>query len=267
MTNNAINLAAHALAPAATGSTLAVRNLSISYPVADGAHLAVLQGIDLDFVEGGVTAILGASGCGKSTLLRILAGLETRYSGAVTLADATISQPGLDRGLVFQDHRLVPWMTVEQNIALSLHRLPPAQQRERIANKLALVGLQAFAQAYPSRLSGGMAQRVAIARALAHEPRVLLLDEPFAALDAMTRLQLQDELLNICQRTRITAVLVTHDIEEALYLGDRIAVLSSRPGRLLTTFDVALPRPRDRANPEFAALRLSIYQRFFRGAH
>lgn len=267
MTSNDLDRHCVAISPTHTCSTLAVRKLNISYPLADGSCLPVLQGIDLDFVEGGVTAILGASGCGKSTLLRILAGLETRYTGAATLAQAAITRPGLDRGLVFQDHRLVPWMTVEQNIALSLHRLPLDQQRARIADKLALVGLQAFAQAYPSRLSGGMAQRVAIARALAHEPRVLLLDEPFAALDAMTRLQLQDELLNICQQTRITAVLVTHDIEEALYLGDRIAVLSSRPGRLLTGFDVNLPRPRDRADPQFAALRLSIYQRFFQGAH
>lgn len=251
----------------ATTTPLAVHNLSVTYPLADGTALQALQGIDLNFVDGGVTCILGASGCGKSTLLRTLAGLEATYSGSASLDGAPITQPGLDRGLVFQDHRLVPWMTVEQNIALSLHRLAPEQRARRIQEKLALVGLQAFAGAYPASLSGGMAQRVAIARALAHEPRVLLLDEPFAALDAMTRLQLQDELLTICQRTRITAVLVTHDIEEALYLGDRIAVLSSRPGRVISTLEVDLPRPRDRAHADFAALRLSIYQRFFQGAH
>jgi sulfonate transport system ATP-binding protein len=245
---------------------LRVHHLSKHY--LDGASRVVqaLDDIDIVFPEGSVTCVVGASGCGKSTLLKILAGLEGGFSGTATLANVPISGPGLERGIVFQDHRLLPWMTVEQNIALALHRESASRRHEIVAQKLELVGLSAFRDAYPAQLSGGMAQRVAIARALAHQPRVLLLDEPFGALDAITRLQLQDELLSIREKEKITTVLVTHDIEEALYLGDRIVVLSSRPGKVRAVLDIDLPRPRDRGHAQFAAMRLSLYEQFFHHA-
>lgn len=242
---------------------VAIRGLSKTFATRDGRDIHVLDDINLDLPDGGVTCIIGASGCGKSTLLRVIAGLDKDYEGLVTLNDQPIAGPGLDRGIVFQDHRLVPWMTVEQNVALALHRINEKRRHDIVRQNLELVGLTAFSRAYPSQISGGMAQRVAIARALAHQPSVLLLDEPFGALDALTRLQLQEELLAIHGKAAITTVLVTHDIEEALYLGDRIAVLSSRPGRILSTIDINLPRPRDRAHADFSALRLSLYEQFF----
>ncbi|KAF1023670.1 MAG: Aliphatic sulfonates import ATP-binding protein SsuB [Paracidovorax wautersii] len=250
------------VSPQAEGG-MALRHVGVAFETRDGQSLQALHDASLDFAAGEVTCIIGASGCGKSTLLRILAGLETGYSGQASLDGRPIAAPGLARGMVFQDHRLVPWMTVRQNLALALHRLPAQARDDAISGALALVGLQTFANAYPAQLSGGMAQRVAIARALAHRPRVLLLDEPFAALDALTRMQLQDALLRIRERESITTVLVTHDIEEALYLGDRIAVLSSRPGRVIADFAVDLPRPRNRAQAAFAERRIDIYQRFF----
>lgn len=251
---------------AQAGSAMQVRNLGKEYLDGNGRGVRALEGIDLVFPEGSVTCVVGASGCGKSTLLKILAGLEGGYGGSATLGGQPITGPALDRGIVFQDHRLLPWMTVAENVALALHREPAQRRHEIVDRKLRLVGLSAFRDAYPSQLSGGMAQRVAIARALAHQPRVLLLDEPFGALDAITRLQLQDELLDIREKERITTVLVTHDIEEALYLGDRIAVLSSRPGTVRAMLDVDLPRPRDRGEARFAAMRLSLYQEFFHHA-
>ncbi len=249
-----------------TTGGLGVHHLSKHYIDGTGYAVSVLEDIDLVFPEGSVTCVVGASGCGKSTLLKILAGLEGDFSGSATLAGKPIKGPDLERGIVFQDHRLLPWMTVEQNILLALHRESAQTSREIVAQKLELVGLTAFRDAYPAQLSGGMAQRVAIARALAHQPRVLLLDEPFGALDAITRLQLQDELLNIREKEKITTVLVTHDIEEALYLGDRIAVLSSRPGKVRAVLNVDLPRPRDRGKAQFAAMRLSLYEQFFHHA-
>ena len=242
---------------------LALRHVAVEFAARDGSRVRALQDVSLDFPAGAVSCIIGASGCGKSTLLRILAGLETRHSGQASLDGAPITRPGLDRGIVFQDHRLVPWMTVRQNLALALHDQSAAARDAAIASALVLVGLQSFEQAFPHQLSGGMAQRVAIARALVHRPRVLLLDEPFGALDALTRMQLQDALLRIHEHERITTVLVTHDIEEALYLGDRIAVLSSRPGRVIADFAVDLPRPRRRSDPALAARRTEIYQDFF----
>ncbi|EER59653.1 ABC transporter related protein [Acidovorax delafieldii 2AN] len=249
--------------PHTTPFGISLRHIGVTFESRERSRVQALQDVSLDLAAGEVSCIIGASGCGKSTLLRILAGLETRHAGQASLDGQPIGQPGLDRGIVFQDHRLVPWMTVRQNLELALHRALPQERGNAIANALALVGLQAFESAYPYQLSGGMAQRVAIARALVHRPRVLLMDEPFGALDALTRIQLQDALLRIHERERITTVLVTHDIEEALYLGDRIAVLSSHPGRVIAAFPIELPRPRDRAHPAFAAIRADIYQRFF----
>jgi sulfonate transport system ATP-binding protein len=229
----------------------------------DAREIVALDGVSLRVKAGEFLSIVGASGCGKSTLLRIVAGLEGTDSGEAALAGEPIRGPGLDRGIVFQEHRLFPWLTVEENVAFGLDALPPAERRRAVDEHVALVGLGGFERAYPHQLSGGMAQRVAIARALASRPRVLLLDEPFGALDAFTRMQMQEELLRIWQAERCTVVLVTHDIDEAVYLGDRVVVMSPRPGSVRTVADVALSRPRDRVSPDFAQLRAAIYRELF----
>ncbi|WP_225590314.1 ABC transporter ATP-binding protein [Achromobacter sp. ACM02] len=248
------------------GNGMQALNVSKQYLGPHGQHVAALVNIDLVFPEGSITCVVGTSGCGKSTLLRILAGLDGDHGGSVTLGAQTFSGPSLQRGVVFQDHRLLPWMTIAENVALGLHRKTAQRRREIVDQKLELVGLLAFRDTYPAQLSGGMAQRVAIARALAHEPRVLLLDEPFGALDTITRLQMQDELLRIREKERVTTVLITHDIEEAVYLGDRIAVLSSRPGTVRAVVDVELHHPRKRTSASFAALRQSLYEQFLQHA-
>jgi sulfonate transport system ATP-binding protein len=243
--------------------SVSIENVSKAFTRSTGEAVQALSDISLEVRAGEVLCVLGASGCGKSTLLRIVAGLERPDSGRVATGGTPVDGAGLERGFVFQDHRLVPWMTVRDNIELGLHRLSGDARRKAAEAKLKLVGLTGSGDAYPSQLSGGMAQRVAIARALAHQPRVLLLDEPFGALDAITRMQLQDELLHVRASEHITTILVTHDIEEALYLGDRIVVLSSRPGRVRTILPVSLPRPRDRADPAFGKLRTTLYEQFF----
>jgi sulfonate transport system ATP-binding protein len=241
--------------------SVAIEKVSKTYQRDKAAAVHALADIELLVPGQSATCIVGASGCGKSTLLRIIAGLEPDYQGTVTLGGRPLSAPGLDRGVVFQDHRLVPWMTVEKNIAFGLHRLGKAERSQVVDEKLALVGLSAFKHAYPSQLSGGMAQRVAIARALAHRPKLLLLDEPFGALDALTRLQMQDEVIKIREVEQITTILVTHDIEEAIYLGDQVVVLSNAPGCVRAAFPVTLGRPRHRTSAEFGMLRQEIYQK------
>jgi len=225
--------------------------------------VSALCDITLQVEEGGFLSIVGASGCGKSTLLRIVAGLERADRGTVLLGSQPIRGPGRDRGMVFQDHRLFPWLTVEQNVAFALGGDPSRVSSAVVQQRVELVGLAAFRGAYPHQLSGGMAQRAAIARALVNRPRVLLLDEPFGALDALTRIQMQQEILRIREVERTTMVLVTHDIEEAIFLGDRVVVMSSSPGTIRRTLEVDLPRPRSRSRHEFMRLRRSIYAEFF----
>jgi sulfonate transport system ATP-binding protein len=209
-------------------------------------------------------SVLGASGCGKSTLLRLIAGLDAGYSGAIMMRGERVGDTSLECGIVFQDHRLFPWLTAEQNILAALRNAPLSsrEKREAVAEHIALVGLTGFERAYPHQLSGGMAQRVAIARGLVNRPRVLLLDEPFGALDALTRSRLQNELLRIWERERITMILVTHDVDEAIYLGDRVVTMAPRPGRIRRIVDVALSRPRERADPRFVRLREEILSDF-----
>ena len=230
---------------------------------ANGTEVVALAGVDLEVRPGEFLSIIGGSGCGKSTFLRIVAGLERNDAGTVTVDGARVEGPSLDRGIMFQDSRLLPWLTVERNVAFALSRTPKAEARERVAEALRVVGLTGFEKAYPHQLSGGMAQRAAIARVLVNKPRVLLLDEPFGALDALTKIQMQQELLRIWEAERSTVILVTHDIEEAVFLGDRVAIMSSRPGTVRRFVDVHLPRPRDRADAGFAALRKKIYAEFF----
>jgi sulfonate transport system ATP-binding protein len=242
-----------------TTGSLRIDAVSKSYPGAD-RPVQVLRDIDLTIPAGGFLTIVGASGCGKSTLLRLIAGLDNDFQGGVALDDRPVAGPSLDRGLVFQEPRLFPWLTVAQNIDLGLLNagLRKTERTRVVSEHVSLVGLDGFADAWPHQLSGGMAQRAAIARGLVNRPRVLLLDEPFSALDVLTRSRLQDELQQIWQRERITMVLVTHDVDEAVYLGDRIVVMAPNPGRVAAAFDHRLPRPRDRSDPAMARLRTAV---------
>jgi len=212
---------------------------------ASGGELQVLEGIDLHVPAGRFVSIVGASGCGKSTLLRLIVGLDAQYEGRILLDGEPISGTGRERGIVFQDHRLFPWLTVEQNITVGLRNAPfsAKEKRELVAEHVALVGLEGFEKSWPHQISGGMAQCVAIARGPVNRPRVLLLDEPFGALDALTRSRLQNELQRIWQKERITMLLVTHDVEEAVNLGDRVVVMQPSPGRIRRTVEIDLPRP------------------------
>lgn len=242
---------APAPAPATTApGALEIRQLFKQYPI-KGRMLPVLHDINLRIEPGEFVSIVGASGCGKSSLLRLIAGLEADYSGDILIDGQRMEKPGLERGIVFQDHRLFPWKTVEQNVALALKNHPITRQEKnrRVSDYLELVGLQDFATAYPHQLSGGMAQRAAIARALINQPKILLLDEPFGALDALTRVHLQHELQRIWAQQRSTMIMVTHDVDEALYLGDRVVVMDARPGRIKHQVRVDLPHPRDRSAP------------------
>ena len=226
----------------------------------DGRALEALDDIDLAIAPGEFVTIVGASGCGKSTLLRIIAGLETVFRGEILHDGRPVTGPSLARGIVFQEPRLFPWLTVEQNVALGLENAPldTAGKRRVTAEHIALVGLSGFEKAYPRQLSGGMAQRVAIARSLVNRPGILLLDEPFGALDALTRAHLQTELQRIWKHERITAMLVTHDVDEAVLLGDRVVVMAPRPGRIAQIFAVAVPRPRDRKDDALLRLRNAV---------
>jgi NitT/TauT family transport system ATP-binding protein/sulfonate transport system ATP-binding protein len=247
--------------------TLEIQHLHKNYAV-NGSTLNVLENIDLSIRPGEFITIVGASGCGKSTLLRLIIGLDTEYEGDIFLDGRRIRDTGLDRGIVFQEHRLFPWLTVRKNIETGLlnnTRFSEAEKENSVRAHIELVGLQEFESAYPHQLSGGMAQRVAIARALVNRPEVLLLDEPFGALDAFTRHFLQDELLRISGEEGITMVLVTHDIEEAIYLADRVVVMQPRPGRIKRVVDIGLPRPRPRNSEAFARYKSDLLEDFSAG--
>lgn len=238
---------------------LVLRDVSKSYRI-DGKSLPVLEKIDLNVDAGQFITIVGASGCGKSTLLRLVVGLDRDYGGSILVDGTSVTGPSLERGIIFQDHRLFPWLTVEKNIAMAFEarRIDPEEKRRQIAAHIKLVGLTGFETAYPYQLSGGMAQRAAIARALVNEPEILLLDEPLGAVDALTRLYLQNELQRIWLEKSVTMVMVTHDIEEALFLGDKVVVLQSRPGRIRRVIDLDLPHPRDREDRTIARLKKEI---------
>ncbi|MDR1462711.1 MAG: ABC transporter ATP-binding protein [Azoarcus sp.] len=249
--------------------TLDIQHLHKYYTV-NGASLNVLENIDLSIQPGEFMAIVGASGCGKSTLLRLIIGLDNEYDGDIFLDGRRIEDTGLDRGIVFQEHRLFPWLTVRGNIETGLlnnTRFSKEEKEASVRAHIELVGLQGFESAYPQQLSGGMSQRVAIARALVNRPEILLLDEPFGALDAFTRHFLQDELLRISSEEGITMVLVTHDIEEAIYLADRVVVMQARPGRIRRVVNIDLPRPRPRNSNAFAHYKDDLLQDFSVGGH
>ena len=239
---------------------LAIKGLNQSFPRDDGSRLVVLENLSLDVKDKEFVCILGSSGCGKTTLLRMIAGLDTAESGTIALDCEEIKGPNPKVGMVFQEYSLFPWRTVIDNIAFGLEmRGVPKEERYKVAEKyLELVNLAQFHDSFPSELSGGMRQRVAVARALALDPVLLLMDEPFGALDAQTRNKLQIELLEIWEKTKKTVVFITHSVDEAVFLSDRIVVLTPRPGRICQVYEIRLPRPRDRTSPEFAELRREV---------
>jgi NitT/TauT family transport system ATP-binding protein len=219
----------------------------------------VLEAINLEVAEGEFVCILGPSGCGKSTLLNIVGGFVAPAAGEVTIDGEAVTGPDPRRIFVFQERGVFPWLTVEGNIGFGLHRLSAAEKRERIAHYVQLVGLRGFEQSYPGELSGGMKQRLEVARALAVNPDVLYLDEPFGALDSITRLQMRRELLRIWQAERKTILFVTHDIDESVQLADRIVVMSARPARIRRVVEVDIPHPRDLSAPRYIELRDAIF--------
>jgi NitT/TauT family transport system ATP-binding protein/sulfonate transport system ATP-binding protein len=245
-------------------SKLRIKNISRTFAgVRGGPAVQALQRTDLDVAANDFITILGPSGCGKSTLLRIVAGLDSPSTGRVLLDDRVVSLPGPDRGMVFQSYTLFPWLTVAENIAFGLREkhMPETEQREIVANYIDLVGLNGFENHWPKQLSGGMQQRTAIARALANDPEILLLDEPFGALDNQTRGLMQELLLGIWEREKKTVLFVTHDIEEAIFMASRVVVMSARPGRIKSDVAVNLPHPRHytvKTSPEFSELKARL---------
>jgi sulfonate transport system ATP-binding protein len=252
---------AHVLAlPIAHHSVPAIEIQSVSKSFAVNHDVVqALSNISLSVRTGEFVSLVGPSGCGKSTLLRLLAGLEQPDTGSLLEHGRSIDKPSLRRGMVFQDHRLLPWLTVEQNIRLGMANIKDAVERDDVFETLiSLVRLQAFRQAYPHQLSGGMSQRAAIARSLAAKPRLLLLDEPLGALDSLTRRYLQAELLRIWEHEGITMVMVTHDVDEAVFLSDRVIVLEPRPGRIKGVVEVPSAKPRNRTDIRYVECREAI---------
>lgn len=240
--------------------SLAISQLNKRFASPSGDIIA-LQNIELNVNKGEFITIIGPSGCGKSTLLKIVAGLDTSYSGSVLLNEKTIEGPSIEKGFIFQEPRLFPWLTVEKNIAANLS-LNNKEVRKRVDELIELVRLKGFEKSYPRELSGGMAQRVSIARALLRNPEVLLLDEPFGALDAFTRSHLQEVLLDIWQQNKTTMLFVTHDIDEAVFLGVRVVIMNPRPGHIHSILSIDLPFPRKKSQSSFQELRARVVREF-----
>jgi len=250
------------VAPAETeASSLVVREIRKSFPAPDNplSRRQVLDDVSFSLGAGELISLVGPSGCGKSTLLRLVAGLDAADSGDLLIGAEPITGPNAERGLVFQDPNLFPWLTVRRNIQAGLvARGVLHEKKNEVDEFMRLVGLEIFANVYPHHLSGGMAQRAALARALINHPKILLLDEPLGALDAFTRMRMQDEVLRLWQARRTTMLLVTHDIDEAIYMSDRIMIMTPRPGRIERTIPVELARPRQRDSGDFLSLRSDI---------
>lgn len=226
--------------------------------------LEVLADVDVEVKEGEFISIVGASGCGKSTLLRMIAGLETPTSGEIRIGGKKIENPSVEIGMIFQESRLFPWLSVEKNIEFGIHdKLAKEEKEELVKKHIELVGLKSFEKALPKQLSGGMQQRVSIARALINNPSVLLLDEPFGALDALTRINMQNEVLKIWEQEKTTMILITHDIDEAIFLSDRIFIMGKNPGEIKRIIPVEMGRPRGRNSIDFMRIRKEIYKEFF----
>lgn len=239
-----------------------VQNLQKNYIQNSKEEVLVLDGISFEVAKGEVVCIIGSSGCGKSTLLRTMAGLDAEYEGEILIEDKLIKAPDKKRGFVYQEARLFPWLTVEDNIKFVINDGTEDEKHQRVKNIISLVDLDGAQKMYPKELSGGMAQRVNIARALVNGPEILFLDEPFGALDALTRMQLQNELLKVRKELKNTMLLVTHDIDEAVYLADKIIVLGNRPAKILDIISVDLGTERDRTSVEFLEVKKKVFKYF-----
>jgi len=241
--------------------TLKVKNLNKGFR-SGKEDVKVLNDINLTVQPGEFISIVGQSGCGKTTFLRLVVGLESNYEGEILLDGKRLNGPDLKRGVVFQDHRLLPWLTVEKNVGLGLKNGRNGEARQTVQEHIELVGLKGFEQHYPHQLSGGMSQRAAIARALVNRPEILMLDEPLGALDALTRMYMHQELERIWKQEGITMIMVTHDVDEAIFLSDRIVIMSSRPGTIKKIIPVKLARPRDRAGVDFLRIKEEVLEEF-----
>ncbi|MFD7310763.1 ABC transporter ATP-binding protein [Promicromonospora sp. NPDC059942] len=249
---------------------ISVRETRKTFALQDEEFVA-LDGVDLDVADNEFVTVVGPSGCGKSTLMNIVAGLEAPTSGRVLVDGADVTGPGPERGVIFQQYALFPWLTVRKNVefGLKVAGLPAAERRERAEHYVRLVGLEQFADALPKTLSGGMKQRCAIARAYAVNPSILLMDEPFGALDALTRVRLQEQLLDTWSTEKRTVLFITHDVDEAVFLAGRVVVMAARPGRIHEVIDVDLPYPRTeevRLSPQFAELRNRVWRAVYHQA-
>jgi ABC-type nitrate/sulfonate/bicarbonate transport system ATPase subunit len=241
------------------GGEIVIRNVVKSFPHNDGSIVPALSGVNLDIAPGEFVSLIGPSGCGKTTLLRLITGLISPDAGDLTVDGEAIRGPDSARGLVFQNPLLFPWLNIHDNVAFGLRaRRVYRGKKGEVEALLKLVGLERFGRSYPHQLSGGMAQRASLARALVNHPRVLLMDEPLGALDAFTRMTMQDEIIHIWKERKTTMVMVTHDVDEAIYLSDMVVVMSPGPARIETVLDVPLARPRARSNPDFLLLRTGI---------
>ena len=239
--------------------TIKFENVKKTFISMDGEEVNALSGVDLEIEQGDFVCLIGPSGCGKSTMLRLLAGLDKPTEGTIYLDEKKVTKPDCDRGLVFQDPNLFPWLTIYDNIAFGLKvRKLFRSRKDDVKEYMELVGLKGFERSYPHQLSGGMCQRASLARALIGHPSALLLDEPLGALDAFTRMNMQDELLRIKKEKNMTMIMVTHDVDEAVYLADKVVVMTPRPAKIEQVLDVKLSQPRDRNNPEFIRLRSEI---------
>lgn len=242
---------------------LHIDNIALKFPTKNGGEFTAIENLSLEVKDQEFVVIVGPSGCGKSSLLYLTAGLNNPTEGEIRVAGETVNGPSAERGMVFQSYTLFPWLTVSQNIEFGLkQKKMPAKERKKIVEDyIKQVGLENFANHFPKQLSGGMKQRVAIARSLANDPKILLMDEPFGALDSQTRLQMQQLLLQVWEKSKKTVVFVTHDIDEAIMLGDRVFVMGSKPGRIQKILDVDIPHPRslDMAmEPEFLSIKKEI---------
>ncbi|MDR1325797.1 MAG: ABC transporter ATP-binding protein [Treponema sp.] len=243
------------------GGAIRINGVTKTFPQEGAADITVLDNISLVFKSGEFVSLIGPSGCGKSTLLRLIAGLTQADRGSLFLDNAEIQAPGHERGLVFQDPTLFPWKTIWENIAFGLRaRGVYREEKKNIPGFFKLVGLEGFEKSYPHHLSGGMAQRASLARTLINNPKALLLDEPLGALDAFTRMNMQDEILKIWEERQMTMVMVTHDVDEAIYMADSIVVMSARPAKIEKVITVEIGRPRQRDDPDFLDLRAKILQ-------
>lgn len=245
------------------GEGISIRHVKKEFQI-EKDSLLVLKDINLEIEPGNIVSIIGGSGCGKSTLLRLIAGLDKPNEGQIFIGNKELEKPSVDVGVLFQESRLLPWENVEKNVAFGLpEKFPKKEKAELVKKYIKLVGLEGFEKALPGQLSGGMKKRVAIARTLINRPHILLLDEPFGALDAFTRMNLEEEVVRIWKEEKMTTVLVTHDIDEAIFMGNKVIIMSPKPGVVKDIVKVDLPLPRSRTSYDFEQIRLQVYKEFF----